>query len=327
MLWHGPSVRASWIPSREEAWKLSSLSTGTSATKTMPSRTAARRPSAFRGFSGAGPAEGERSKRLPKKSAREAEQARQESGSQGMAGAGSASPGKRPRRRGDRAAANRSWPFGPTTSTRWRSRHLPSSAAGSSTRRSNHTRPWCGCSRPTRPGRSGCETCSFAAVSTRHAARRRSSRARRRAATSSRGRPRPCLRSKSPPPPPFSWSSFAGEFLKEHSQELLLCLAVLLIVVSSTVGAHMLLGDLLWSPVGKCALAMVATLLFAAFGAGLLQMGRRPRRPDDAGGHAHRRADPLHAGRRDEALAPTSALRHGVSGDRRGRARRAWCAG
>ena len=58
----------------------------------------------------------------------------------------------------------------------------------------------------------------------------------------------------------ISWSSFAGEFLKEHSQELLLCLAVLLIVVSSTVGAHLLLGDLLWSPVGKCTLAMVATL-------------------------------------------------------------------
>ena len=75
------------------------------------------------------------------------------------------------------------------------------------------------------------------------------------------------------PPPPISWSSFAGEFLKEHAQELLLCLAVLLIVVSSTVGAHMLLGDLLWSPVGKCALAMVATLLFAAFGAGLLRWG------------------------------------------------------
>jgi tetratricopeptide (TPR) repeat protein len=74
-------------------------------------------------------------------------------------------------------------------------------------------------------------------------------------------------------PPPISWSSFAGEFLQVHAQELLLCVAVLLIVVSSTVGAHMLLGDLLWSPVGKCALAMVATLLFAAFGAGLLRWG------------------------------------------------------
>ncbi len=38
------------------------------------------------------------------------------------------------------------------------------------------------------------------------------------------------------PPPPFSWSGFAGEFLKEHWQKLILCLAVLLIVVSSTFG-------------------------------------------------------------------------------------------
>ena len=88
-----------------------------------------------------------------------------------------------------------------------------------------------------------------------------------------RSRPGPSLTGSTPPrtdeiaspPPPISWSSFAGEFLKEHAQELLLCLAVLLIVVSSTVGAHMLLGDLLWSPVGKCTLAMVGTLLFAAF--------------------------------------------------------------
>ena len=98
-------------------------------------------------------------------------------------------------------------------------------------------------------------------------------------------------------PPPLSWSSFAGEFLQEHWQKLILCLAVLLIVVSSTVGAHLLLGDLLWSPVGKCALALVATLLFAALGAGLVAVGSRPRRPDDADRHAHRRADPLHAGR------------------------------
>ena len=81
------------------------------------------------------------------------------------------------------------------------------------------------------------------------------------------------VREVAAPQPPISWSSFTGEFLKEHSQELLLCLAVLLIVVSSTVGAHLLLGDLLWSPVGKCTLAMVATLLFAAFGAGLLRWG------------------------------------------------------
>jgi len=75
------------------------------------------------------------------------------------------------------------------------------------------------------------------------------------------------------PPPPISWSRFAGEFLQEHWQKLILCLAVVLIVVSSTVGAHLLLGDLLWSPVGKCALAMVATLLFALFGAGLFLWG------------------------------------------------------
>ena len=81
------------------------------------------------------------------------------------------------------------------------------------------------------------------------------------------------VREVAAPLPPISWSSFAGEFLQAHSQELLLCLAVLLIVVSSTVGAHLLLGDLLWSPVGKCTLAMVATLLFAAFGAGLLRWG------------------------------------------------------
>jgi hypothetical protein len=84
---------------------------------------------------------------------------------------------------------------------------------------------------------------------------------------------RMAVREVAAPQPPISWSSFAGEFLKEHSQELLLCLAVLLIVVSSTVGAHLLLGDLLWSPMGKCTLAMVATLLFAAFGAGLLSWG------------------------------------------------------
>ena len=44
-------------------------------------------------------------------------------------------------------------------------------------------------------------------------------------------------------------------------------------MVSSTVGAHLLLGDLLWSPVGKCALALLATLLFASLGAGLLRWG------------------------------------------------------
>ena len=71
----------------------------------------------------------------------------------------------------------------------------------------------------------------------------------------------------------LSWRSVANEFLEEHWQKLLLCLAVLLIVVSSTVGAHLLLGDLLWQPVGKCILALCATALFAAFGAGLVRWG------------------------------------------------------
>jgi tetratricopeptide (TPR) repeat protein len=79
--------------------------------------------------------------------------------------------------------------------------------------------------------------------------------------------------SESTGPPDFSWSSFAGEFLQEHWQKLILCLAVLLIVVSSTVGAHLVLGEKLWSPVGKCALALLATLLFASLGAGLLRWG------------------------------------------------------
>ncbi len=74
-------------------------------------------------------------------------------------------------------------------------------------------------------------------------------------------------------PPPFSWSGFAGEFLQEHWQKLILCLAVLLIVVSSTVAAHLLLGELLWSPAGKCALALVGTMMFAALGVGLVRWG------------------------------------------------------
>ena len=76
-----------------------------------------------------------------------------------------------------------------------------------------------------------------------------------------------------PPPPALSWSSVAGEFLQVHWQKLILCLAVLLIVVSSTVGAHLLLGEKLWSPLGKCSLAMVATLMFAALGMVLVRWG------------------------------------------------------
>lgn len=76
-----------------------------------------------------------------------------------------------------------------------------------------------------------------------------------------------------PSQPVLSWKSVAGEFLEEHWQKLILCLAVLLIVVSSTVGAHLLLGPRLWSPVGKCSLALVYTLMFAAFGTGLVRWG------------------------------------------------------
>jgi tetratricopeptide (TPR) repeat protein len=75
------------------------------------------------------------------------------------------------------------------------------------------------------------------------------------------------------PPPPLSWSSFAGAFLEEHWQKLILGLAVLLIVVSSTVGAGLVLGPLLWSPLGKCTLALIATSLFAAFGVALVRWG------------------------------------------------------
>jgi tetratricopeptide (TPR) repeat protein len=86
------------------------------------------------------------------------------------------------------------------------------------------------------------------------------------------------LDGKSPPDAVFipaerSWSGFTSEFVKEHWQKLILSLAVLLIVVSSTVGAHLLLGDLLWSPEGKCTLALAGTLLLAALGTGLEHWG------------------------------------------------------
>ncbi len=76
-----------------------------------------------------------------------------------------------------------------------------------------------------------------------------------------------------PPKPRLSWSNVAGEFLQEHWQKLILCLAVLLIVVSSNVAASQLLGPKLWSPVGKCLLALVYTVMFAGLGAGLLRWG------------------------------------------------------
>jgi tetratricopeptide (TPR) repeat protein len=70
-----------------------------------------------------------------------------------------------------------------------------------------------------------------------------------------------------------SWASVSGEFLQEHWQKLILCLAVLLIVVSSTIGAHALLGPRLWSPVGKCALALMVASLLAAMGTSLARWG------------------------------------------------------
>jgi hypothetical protein len=76
-----------------------------------------------------------------------------------------------------------------------------------------------------------------------------------------------------PPSPKISWASVAGEFLEEHWQKLISGLAVLLIVVSSTVGASLVLGPLLWSPVGKAVLALVFTALCAGFGLGLAKWG------------------------------------------------------
>ncbi|MFO0957930.1 MAG: tetratricopeptide repeat protein [Isosphaeraceae bacterium] len=67
--------------------------------------------------------------------------------------------------------------------------------------------------------------------------------------------------------------AIAAEFLQDHWQKLLLGLAVALIVVSSTVGAAIVLGDRLWRPEGKCLLALAYTGLFAAFGRGLIRWG------------------------------------------------------
>ncbi len=55
-------------------------------------------------------------------------------------------------------------------------------------------------------------------------------------ATVGRAKPAPLPASVASSEPGWSWSSFAAEFLEEHWQKLILCLAVLLIVVSSTVG-------------------------------------------------------------------------------------------
>ncbi len=71
----------------------------------------------------------------------------------------------------------------------------------------------------------------------------------------------------------MSLQAIANEFLLEHWKNLLLCLGVLLIVVASNVGAYQLLGPKLWSPVGKCVLALIYTSMFAGLGTGLARWG------------------------------------------------------
>jgi tetratricopeptide (TPR) repeat protein len=76
-----------------------------------------------------------------------------------------------------------------------------------------------------------------------------------------------------PSEPPLTWSSVTSEFLLDHWQIILSCMAVLLIVVSSNVGAYQLLGPKLWSPAGKTVLALIYTSMFAGFGTGLVRWG------------------------------------------------------
>ena len=77
-----------------------------------------------------------------------------------------------------------------------------------------------------------------------------------------------------PAEPVLTWSSIAGEFLKEHWMKLILCLAGLLIVVGSTMGARIILGEeRFWSTETKCILALFYTLSFAALGYGLVRWG------------------------------------------------------
>ena len=76
-----------------------------------------------------------------------------------------------------------------------------------------------------------------------------------------------------PNAPRFTWTSVAAEFLEEQWQKLIMALAVVLIVVSTTVGAAILLGDLLWRPEGKVLLAVAYTSLFAASARGLIRWG------------------------------------------------------
>jgi len=76
-----------------------------------------------------------------------------------------------------------------------------------------------------------------------------------------------------PPGPTISWTTVASEFLEEHWQKLILGLAVSLIVVSSTVGASLVLGPLLWSSAGKVVLALLFTAACSGFGLGLERWG------------------------------------------------------
>jgi tetratricopeptide (TPR) repeat protein len=76
-----------------------------------------------------------------------------------------------------------------------------------------------------------------------------------------------------PVAPALRWGAVVAEVLEDHWQKLILSLAVLLIVVSSTVGAAIVLGDRLWRAEGKCLLALAYTALFAGFGRGLWQWG------------------------------------------------------
>jgi tetratricopeptide (TPR) repeat protein len=75
------------------------------------------------------------------------------------------------------------------------------------------------------------------------------------------------------PAPAFSWASISSEFLLDHWQKLLLCLAVLLIAVSSNIIAYRLLGAELWRPWWQCVLGFMYTTLFAGFGFGLVRWG------------------------------------------------------
>ncbi len=118
-------------------------------------------------------------------------------------------------------------------------------------------------------------------------------------------------------PPSFSWAAFAGEFLQEHWQKLILCLAVLLIVVSSTVAAHLLLGPLLWSPAGKCRAGPRGDDDVRRPGSGARAMGGRTCRPDDARRDLDHRADPFHARGRAQVAGGTLHLSTGPPGRRR----------